>query len=50
MLSKFQTKHALIVSVLTLLLCVAMLIGATFAWFTDSVTSGKKCHMPETWC
>ena len=42
MLSKFQTKHALIVSVLTLLLCVAMLIGATFAWFTDSVTSGKN--------
>ena len=26
-------------SVLALLLCVSMLIGSTFAWFTDSVTS-----------
>lgn len=35
-------KRALLTSVLSLLLCVAMLIGSTFAWFTDSVTSGKN--------
>ena len=30
-------------SALSLLLCVSMLIGSTFAWFTDSVTSaGNK--------
>ena len=32
-------KTALAKSLLALLLCVAMLIGTTFAWFTDSVTS-----------
>ena len=37
------TKHALLSSVLAMLICVAMLIGTTFAWFTDSVTSaGNK--------
>ncbi|MBR4086281.1 MAG: SipW-dependent-type signal peptide-containing protein, partial [Clostridia bacterium] len=34
-----STKRALLVSALALLLCVAMLIGSTYAWFTDSVTS-----------
>ena len=34
-----STKTALILSVLALLLCCSMLIGTTFAWFTDSVTS-----------
>ena len=29
-------------SMLSILLCVAMLIGSTFAWFTDSVTSGRN--------
>ena len=33
-------KQALAKSVLALLLCVAMLVGTTFAWFTDSVVSG----------
>ena len=33
-------KQALAKSVLALLLCVAMLAGTTFAWFTDSVESG----------
>ena len=33
-------KKALAKSLLVLLLCVSMLVGATFAWFTDSVTSG----------
>lgn len=34
-----STKRALIVSALALLVCVSMLVGSTFAWFTDSVTS-----------
>lgn len=33
------TKRALLTSALALLLCVSMLVGSTFAWFTDSVTS-----------
>lgn len=33
------TKRALLMSALSLLMCVSMLIGSTFAWFTDSVTS-----------
>lgn len=37
-----NTKRALLASVLSMLLCVAMLVGSTFAWFTDSVTSGKN--------
>ena len=36
---KTNTKRALLCSALSLLLCVSMLIGSTFAWFTDSVTS-----------
>ncbi len=34
------TKRALFTSTMSLLLCVAMLIGSTFAWFTDSATTG----------
>lgn len=37
-----NTKRALLLSVLSLMLCAAMLVGSTFAWFTDSVTSGKN--------
>lgn len=40
--NKKSTKRALLTSVLSLVLCMSMLIGATFAWFTDSVTSGKN--------
>ena len=36
---KRSTKHSLLMSALSLLLCASMLIGTTFAWFTDSVTS-----------
>lgn len=35
-----NTKRALRASTMSLLLCIAMLIGTTFAWFTDSVSSG----------
>ena len=37
-----HTKKALLASGLSLLTCVALLIGSTFAWFTDSVTSGRN--------
>ena len=37
-----STKRALLMSVLSLLLCVSMFIGTTFAWFTDSVTSASN--------
>lgn len=35
-------KRALISSALALLICVTTLIGSTFAWFTDGVTSGNN--------
>ena len=34
------TKRALISSMITMVLCVAMLIGTTFAWFTDTASTG----------
>lgn len=37
-----HTKRALFMSALSMLMCMAMLVGSTFAWFTDSVTSGKN--------
>lgn len=37
-----NTKRALLSSVLAMVLCAAMLIGTTFAWFTDRVTSGAN--------
>ena len=40
--NKKSTKRALLTSVLSLVLCMAMLIGTTFAWFTDSVTSAHN--------
>ena len=40
-MKKKSTKSALWMSFTSLLLCVAMLIGCTFAWFTDSVTSPR---------
>ncbi len=41
-MNKSSTKRALLLSALSLLLCLSMLVGTTFAWFTDSVTSGKN--------
>lgn len=37
-----KTKRSLLMSVVSLLLCFSMLLGSTFAWFTDSVTSGSN--------
>ena len=33
------TKKSLVMSAISLVLCVVMLMGTTFAWFTDSVSS-----------
>jgi len=38
-----KTKRSLLTSCISLLLCFAMLLGTTFAWFTDvAVSSGNK--------
>ena len=42
MTQKKSTKRALLMSALALLMCVTMLVGSTFAWFTDSVISGNN--------
>ena len=39
---KNATRNALFTSIISLLLCVSMLVGTTFAWFTDSVTSANN--------
>ena len=40
MTSSKSTKRTLISGALSLLMCVAMLIGTTFAWFTDTASTG----------
>ena len=37
-----STKRSLLVSTISLLLCFAMLLGTTFAWFTDSAATGSN--------
>ncbi len=37
-----NTKRALLAAVLALVVSISMLVGTTFAWFTDSVTSGRN--------
>lgn len=39
MTSSKSTKRALITSALAILMCAAMLIGTTFAWFTDTAST-----------
>lgn len=34
-----KTKHALVASAVSMVMCCALLLGTTFAWFTDSVTN-----------
>ena len=38
-MNRLNTKRAALISLLALVLCFTMLVGTTFAWFTDSVTS-----------
>ena len=35
-----SSKRALLLSALAIVLCIAMLIGTTFAWFTDTASTG----------
>ena len=37
-----STKKALLASAVSLILCFSMLLGTTYAWFTDSVTSANN--------
>ena len=34
-----STKRALVLSLLSMLLCVSMFVGSTYAWFTDTATT-----------
>ena len=34
------TKRALLTSIMALVMCVVMLVGTTFAWFTDTASTG----------
>ncbi len=37
-----KTKSALALGILAIVLCMGMLVGTTYAWFTDSVESGSN--------
>ena len=39
MTNRKSTKRALLGSVMAMVLCMAMLVGATFAWFTDTAST-----------
>ena len=39
MTNRISTKRALVLSLLSMLLCVSMLVGSTYAWFTDTATT-----------
>lgn len=41
-MTKKSTKRALLSSVIAIFLCFTMLLGTTFAYFTDSATSGSN--------
>ena len=38
--NKRATRRALLTSVMALVMCVVMLVGTTFAWFTDTASTG----------
>ncbi len=41
MAKRNSTKGALILSLLSMLVCISMLVGSTFAWFTDTASTGS---------
>ena len=45
MTNKKNTRRALLASLMALLLCFSSLMGTTYAWFTDSVTSSNNVIM-----
>lgn len=40
--NKKNLKRSLVTSILSFVLCLSLLIGTTFAWFTDNVTSANN--------
>ena len=42
MKNRKNTRRALVMSLLALLVCCSMLVGTTFAWFTDSVSTANN--------
>lgn len=42
MTRKGSFKRAIITAIITLVVCLSMFVGTTFAWFTDSVTSASN--------
>ena len=42
MKARKSLKKALLTTITSMVLCISMLLGTTFAWFTDSVTSGNN--------
>ena len=40
MTNRKSTKRALLGSIMAMVLCLAMLVGAAFAWFTDTASTG----------
>ncbi|HHV51518.1 MAG TPA: hypothetical protein GXX54_07440, partial [Clostridiales bacterium] len=41
-MSMNNTKRSLVINALSILLCLTMLLGTTFAWFTDTVASSTN--------
>ena len=49
MKSKKAVRSALGMSVLSIALCAAMLIGTTFAWFTDTASTAVNTIKSVRW-
>ncbi len=43
-----RTKRALLLSLLSIMLCFSTLVGSTFAWFTDNATTGLNSIVAGT--
>lgn len=41
-MKKSTSRRALVLSILSLVMCAAMLLGTTYAWFTDTVVSANN--------
>ena len=50
MTNRKSTKRALLGSVMAMVLCLAMLVGATFAWFTDTASTGVNKIQAGVFC
>lgn len=47
-MQNMKTKHMLLMSIVSIMLCIAMLIGGTFAWFTDQSSTTTNSIMAGT--